>query len=77
MEPQFLKLAISSGQLGLLEWMSAHYPPCPCDFVACLGLAEEGGAVRAYLQMALDLLRICNIEDMSVTETADAVAFID
>jgi hypothetical protein len=45
----------------------------------CLELAEEGGAVEAYLQMGLDLLRMCGIitEDMTTTETADAVGFID
>jgi L-asparaginase II len=63
--------------VGLLKWMRAHCPRCPCDFEACLELAEEGGAVRAYLQMALDLLRMCNIEDRSATETADAVGLID
>ena len=79
MEPRFLKLAISSGQLEMVKWMRAQCPPCPCDFEACLELAEEGGAVRAYLQMGLDLLRMCGIstEDMTATETADAVGLID
>jgi hypothetical protein len=78
-EPQFLKLAISSGQLGLLEWMRAHCPPCPCDFEVCPELTDEGGTVRAYLQMGLNLLRMCGIgtEDMTATEMADAVALID
>jgi hypothetical protein len=73
------ELVVQQGQLGLLKWMRAQKPPCPCDFRACLGLAEEGGAVRAYLQMGLDLLRMCDIstEDMSATETADAVGLID
>ena len=77
MEPRFLKLAISSGQLEMVKWMRAQKPPCPCDFRACLELAEEGGAVRAYLQMGLDLLRMCRIstEDMTATETA--VGLID
>jgi ankyrin repeat protein len=58
--------------------MRAQKPPCPCDFEACLGLAEEGGAVRAYLQTGLDLLRMCDIstEDVTATETADAVGLI-
>ena len=79
MEPRFLKLAISSGQLEMVKWMRAQKPPCPCDFRVCLGLAEEGGAVRAYLQMGLDFLRICsfNTITMSMTETADVVALID
>jgi hypothetical protein len=78
MEPRFLKLAISSGQLEMVKWMRAQCPPCPCDFEACLELAEEGGAVRAYLQMALDLLRMCsNTETMVATDTADAVSLID
>ena len=73
------ELVVQQGELGLLKWMRAQKPPCPCDFEACLGLAEEGGAVRAYLQMGLDLLRMCGIstEDMTATETADAVGLID
>jgi hypothetical protein len=77
MELRFLKLAISSGQLEMVKWMRAQKPPCPCDFEACLELAEEGGAVRAYLQMGLDLLRMCKTETMVATETADAVGLID
>ena len=78
MEPQFLKLAIISGQLEMVKWMRAQCPPCPCDFEACLELAEEGGAVRAYLQMGLDLLRMCsNTETMTAIDTADAVGLID
>ena len=61
MEPRFLELAISSGQLEMVKWMRAHCPPCPCDFEACLELAEEGGAVEAYLQAGLNLLDICNL----------------
>jgi ankyrin repeat protein len=59
--------------------MRAQKPPCPCDFQVCLELAEEGGAVRAYLQMGLDPLRMCDTStgDMSATETADAVGLID
>ena len=45
------KIMVESGQLGLLKWMCAQKPPCPCDFEACLELAEEGGAVEAYLSM--------------------------
>ena len=77
MEPRFLKLAISSGQLEIVKWMRAQCPPCPCDFEACLELAEEGGAVRAYLQMGLDLLRMCKTETMNAIDTADAVGLID
>ena len=40
-------------QLGLLKWMRAQKTPCPCDFEACLELAEEGGAVEAYVTMGL------------------------
>ena len=29
MEPRFLKLAISSGQLEMVKWMRAQKPPCP------------------------------------------------
>jgi ankyrin repeat protein len=77
MEPRFLKLAISSGQLEMVKWMHAQCPLCPCDFRACRELAEEGGAVRAYLQMILDLLRMCKTRTMPATETADAVGLID
>jgi ankyrin repeat protein len=62
----------------MVKWMRAQCPPCPCDFEACLELAEEGGAVRAYLQMGLDLLRMCsNTETMTAIDTADAVGLID
>jgi hypothetical protein len=72
------RLVVQQGQLGLLKWMRAQKPPCPCDFKACLGLAEEGGAMRAYLQMGLDLLRMSgiNIKDITAIETADAVGLI-
>jgi hypothetical protein len=43
----------------------------------CLRLAEEGGAAVAYLQIALNILAICNTETMTTTETPDAVALID
>jgi hypothetical protein len=78
-DEELCRLVVQQGQLGLLKWMRAQKPPCPCDFEACLGLAEEGGAVRAYLQMGLDLLRMCRIspEDMTATEMADAVGLID
>jgi len=73
MEHRFLHLAVSGGQLEMVKWT-----PCPRDFRKCLLLAEEDGAVRAYLQMALDVLRICyHNPPMTVTETADAVALID
>jgi hypothetical protein len=26
------KIMVESGQLGLLKWMCAQKPPCPCDF---------------------------------------------
>ena len=73
------RLVVQEGELGLLKWMRAQKPPCPCDFEVCLGLAKEGGAVRAYLQMGLDLLDLCSIstEDNTVTETANAVGLID
>ena len=73
------ELVVQQGELGLLKWMRAQKPPCPCNFEACLQLAEEGGAVWAYLQMGLDLLNMCGIstEDMTATETADAVGLID
>jgi len=64
-------------QLGLLKWMRAQRPPRPCDFEACLELAEEGGAVEAYVTMGLDLLRMCSTRPMPATETADAVALVD
>jgi hypothetical protein len=64
MEPRFLNLKFGSGHLKMVKWMRAHHPSCPCDSEACLELAEEGGAVRAYLQMALDLLRMCKTETM-------------
>jgi hypothetical protein len=51
-------LVVRQGELGLLKWMRAQKPPCPCDFEACVGPAEKGGAVRAYLQMGLNLLRM-------------------
>jgi hypothetical protein len=72
-------LVVQQGELGLLKWMRAQKPPCPCHFEVCLGLAEEGGAVRAYLQMGLDLLRMCGIgtEGMTVIKTADVVGLID
>jgi len=41
------ELVVQQGELGLLKWMRAQKPPCPCDFRVCLGLAEEGGAVAA------------------------------
>jgi len=31
--------------------MRAQKTPCPCDFESCLELAEEGGAVEAYVTM--------------------------
>jgi ankyrin repeat protein len=73
------ELVVQQGELGLLKWMRAQKPPCPCDFWVCLRLAEENGGVRAYLQRGLDLLYMCGIssEDMTATETADAVALID
>jgi ankyrin repeat protein len=33
--------------------------------------------VAAYLQIALDLVAMCNTESMTTTEMADAVALID
>ena len=73
------KLVIQESELGLLKWMRTQKPPCPCDFRACLELAEQGGAVRAYLQTELDLGKMCGTEteNMTATETADAVALID
>ena len=71
------ELVVQEGELGLLKWMRAQKPPCPCDFEACLELAEEGGAVWAYLQMGLDLVRMCsNTGTMTATETANAVGLI-
>ena len=67
-----------NGHVELLERMRAQRPPCPCDFNACLEVAEDK-AVWAYFQTGLDLLRMCGIrtETMTATETADAVALID
>ena len=63
--------------LGLLKWMRAQRPPCSCEFRECVGLAEEGEAVEAYLQMGLVLLRMCSTETMTETQTAVAAALID
>jgi hypothetical protein len=70
---------VQQDQLGLLKWMRVQKPPCSCNFWACFQLAEEGGAVQAYLQMGLDFLRMCgiSIKDMTAIETADAVGLIN
>jgi hypothetical protein len=72
------EIIAKNGHVELLKWMRAQ-PPCPCDFEVCLELAEEGGAVQAYLQIALHLLMMCMTEtkDMTATKAADAVALVD
>jgi hypothetical protein len=45
------EVVVQQGQLGLLKWMCAQKPPYPCDFEACLEVAEEGGAAEVYIQM--------------------------
>jgi hypothetical protein len=78
-DEQICEIIAKNGHVELLKWIRAQPPPCPCDFEACLELAEEGRAVRAYIQMALHFLAMCQTEtkDMTATETADAVALID
>jgi ankyrin repeat protein len=75
------EMVAKQGHLELLKWMRAQRPPCPCNFNACLELAEDGGEVRAYFQTGLELLAMCNTEaedDDTVTEmVADVVALID
>jgi hypothetical protein len=43
------EVVVQQGQLGLLKWMRAQKPPYPCDFEACLEVAEEGGAAEVYI----------------------------
>jgi hypothetical protein len=71
------KLVVQESELGIFKWMCAQKPPC--DFETFLEVTEEGGAVEVYLQMRLDLVRMCGTEteDMAVTERAEAVAVID
>jgi hypothetical protein len=72
-------ICAENGHVELLQWMRAQRPPFPCDFEACLELAEDE-AVRAYFRTGLDPLAMCNIDtddDDAVTlVVADAVAHI-
>jgi hypothetical protein len=79
LDKELCEVVVQKDQLGLLKWMRAQKPPYPCDFEECLELAAEGGEVEAYLQMGLDLLgmRSTNVDTMTATETADALALID
>jgi ankyrin repeat protein len=74
-------IVAKKGHLELLKLIRAQRPQCPCDFKACLELAEDGRKVRAYFQTELDLLAMCNTKEAkdhdTVIEMADVVALID
>ena len=46
-DKRMCEIVAKQGHLELLKWLRARRPPCPCDFGACLELAEDE-AVRAY-----------------------------
>jgi ankyrin repeat protein len=66
------EIVAENSHVELLKWMCAQRPPCPCDFNACLELAEDE-AVRAYFQTGLDLLAMCILP----SEKTATVALID
>ena len=76
MKSKYLKFAVQQGQLELVKWMRAQQPPCPCDFWACLRLAEAE-AMWTYFEMGQDLVRKLAAYPTTAAVTTQILALID